>query len=276
VVTFEGAGLQLGTAIAPGGKVYLEVLSGSLEGERIDINEAATTTSNNGTVTLDLGVSYNTISPTANALLGATCAIRSHVTLAKIQALFTPALAGDNNAAKADRIYLFEGGSWVRYSLRGDKVSWRKTGYTDDQSGTVIPPGAGILVELLSAPKSAVQVGSVRMNAFRYNLGAGYQCFAPPYPVSLSPTQMAAFVDANDPVGVRWTGQNNADLADTISPFSAGSFIRYNLRSDGTSWRKSGDQTNYAGSEIVLFNEPTLVKRTNPDAGYVVIRPFAP
>jgi hypothetical protein len=274
--TFDGTGVQLGTALGTSDAAFLEVLTGPLEGERIDLDEATTIAANGPVASLDGAAVWNTRSALAtNALAGATCAIRRHLTIKGIQSLFSPALTGNNNAKLADRLYLFESGSWIRYALRGDGASWRKAGETTDYANKVIPPGNAVLVEIYSVPKAAVQVGLVRVNAFRMNLAAGMQCIAPPYPVDLSPTALGAFVDTSDPVGVRWVGNNNAELGDNLYPFVAGSFIRYNLRSDGVSWRRSGDSANYSGQNIVPFNGPTLLKRNNADPAYLILRPFS-
>src|SRR5512141_529555 len=41
-VTFDGTGIQLGTALGTSDAAFVEVLTGPLEGERIDLDEAAT------------------------------------------------------------------------------------------------------------------------------------------------------------------------------------------------------------------------------------------
>jgi len=274
--TLEGGNLRLGDSISGAGPLYVEVISGPFEGERIDIDEAATITANGAAVTFDTGSVLNTTAPTPNSLVGATCVIRKHCTLAKLQAMFSPALTGNNNPNSADRVYLFENGSWIRYYLLKDNTTWLTAGNSKPQSDKVIPPGTGILVELKSSAKTALQLGAVRMNAFRINLTAGTQCIAPAFPVSLTPTQVGAFVDINEPATYRWTGNNNPAKSDTISPFITGSFIRYNLAKNGTTWLTSGSAEDYSDDAIIDYSAPALLKRNNPNPEYIILRPYNP
>jgi hypothetical protein len=273
-VTFAGTGLNIGSLLVAGRAYYLEILSGPLEGERIDIDVSATVTAANNQLTLNFAAPHNTLpNLPSNALASARGAVRQHMTLQVLQSLFVPALVGNNNAALADKIYIYEGG-WVRYNLRGDGTSWRRPADVTDFRSKIIPPGVGVMAEFVDSPKKLVQVGNVRTNAFRVNLVAGFQAFSPPYPVSMSPSSIGGFVDSNVPANQRWVGNNNSDLADQILPF-AGGFVRYNLRADGVTWRRPADVTNYANSPIILYDGVSIIKRTNPDPTYLILRPFS-
>ncbi len=276
VVTFSGTGLNVGSTLDAAKPYFLEVLSGPLEGERIDVSVSATVSAANATVSLNLASANNTVTTVAaNALATARCAIREHLTIQRLQGLFSPVLTGNNNPDLADKVYLYEGG-WVRYNLRGDNVTWRKQLDTVNNYATkVIPPGAGFMVQFVGSTKTMVNVGKVRTNAFRYNLATGLQAFALPFPVNMSPVEVGGFVDANDPAGIRWVGNNNAAAADQLLPYDGG-FVRYNLRSDGVTWRKQLDTTNdYANNRFLAPDNVTMIKRTNADSGYLVIRPFS-
>ncbi len=274
-VVFEGSGLAIGDLISSAGPCYLEVLDGALEGERVDLDEITTIAANDASVGLDLTVAYNTLAPTSDVLIGSLCVLRSHVTLGELGQMFSPALVGNNNVNLADRLHVFDGGSWVRYYLRGDGVTWRRAASSTPYTDMVIAPGTGVLVELVSSAKEIVQTGAVRMNAFRMNLAQGTQCVASPYPISMTPVEFGAFVDANVAANSRWVGANNPALADTISPFEGGSFVRYNLRSDGATWRVAGSTEDYSDDQVLVYDGPSLIKRTNADSAYLVLRPFA-
>ena len=275
-ITVSGAPVT--AALQSGGQYYIEILSGPLEGERFDLNAPATLAGNGGTVRISLAAtSFSTrLALPTDALASARAAIRSHVTLATLQSMFSPALVGNNSAALADSVMILRDGILYTYYLRADGISWRESGKGAEERTKVIPPDSSLLVQLRSGAKRWVQLGDVRTNAFRLRLAAGTRAVASGYPVSLSPVEFGAFVDPALPAGQRWVG-NDAGSADTIQVFDAatGAFKTYYLRADGSSWYPAGGSGDQSVSPLFAPTGMVVIKRTNPDADYVVVPPFA-
>jgi len=279
-VTFDAVTGGIGSRLTAGDSYYLEIVSGPLEGERFDLNTAATVASADASVTVDLSDTSFSTSHTvgANVLAQARAVVRPHQTLAKLATTFTPALVGNNNAALADGVRLMTPNGIVFYYLRGDGLSWREPGKTTDLRSMVIPPDVSVIVQLRSGAKKWTHTGLVRRNAFRKNLVNGLQGFATGFPIDLSPVQVGAFVDSAQPAGARWTGSDDASAADSFKVFNASisDFDSYSLAGDGATWTLGGGSGNFASSPILKAPSMVVVSRTNPDPAYVIITPFAP
>lgn len=279
VVSFAASHGAIGEVLTASGRYYLEVLSGPLEGERFGVDTAATIAAGAPSVTLSFGAgTHSTLaSLTADALVGARCALRPHTTLASLKAMFTPALHGNNTATKADGVLVYEADGFAFYYLRGDGVTWRKLGgSTADQRHLVIPPDVSVVVELQSGAKTWLHTGGVRTNAFRKNLSAGWQSFATGFPIDLSPLAAGAFVDASVPASEQWTGSDDIGKADQfqVSFAASAQHALYYLRGDGTTWRSIMGGGNVTTSPILGVTTSMLLRRTNPDSGYVIVPPY--
>jgi hypothetical protein len=277
-VTFAHAS-DVGTLLAPGAPYYLEVLTGALQGERFDVDVAATT-AGEGAVELKLGSGSLSTRPAlaGGALAGARGAIRPHLTLARLQSSFRPGLRGRDLFLLADGVWVFENGDLAFYFLRADGATWNRVGSAGDFRGQVIAPDVSVLVETKSAAQSWVQAGKVRTNPFRKNLVAGFQAFASGFPVDLSPAQLRALVDPAAPAATRWNGSNAALLADQIELlFRPGRPLDvFYLRGDGVTWRALTGSANVAADPLIGATGMVLVRRKNPDPGYLVPVPFGP
>ena len=143
------------SVLVTGQAYYLEATSGTLEGERLEIDVASTMLANSGTVAVDLNSPRSTVSSLAvGATNGCTFAIRAHVTLAKFQAMMSPAMVGNNIAALADSVMLYGSGGFTTFYLRADGVTWRRSGSTTDYATLVIAPDQPVLVQLRSGAKT--------------------------------------------------------------------------------------------------------------------------
>jgi hypothetical protein len=278
-IVFSSYAGAVGPKLTSGRLYYLEVLSGPLEGERYDLDTAGTLSAGNGTVLLNLARSSNSTSNSlaAGSLVGARAAIRAHVRLSDLPGWFTPELVGHDLPAEADGVQVFTQGALRPFYLQPDGT-WREPGKTVDESGRVIAPDTSVLFQIRSSAKTWMQSGIVRENAFRKNLVTGFQSFASGYPVALSPVELAAFVDASLPRGTRWTGANNPGQADRFQTWdrSIGDYQLYYLRSDGSSWFQPGKSANYASQRIIPALNLVLLRRSNPDPGYLIIPPLVP
>jgi len=278
VLSFPDTEGDIGALLAAGTSYYVEIVTGPLEGERLDVDEIATMAATNATLVLDLGpASHSTLNVLgANVLDDARCVIRPHVTLSSLQAMISPVLAGDNKHNMADGVHVFEGGEYRWYFLKADGVSWAGKDVPGDFRHRVIPPDTSIKLEVRSGAKSWMHEGIVRTSAFRKNLMAGTQAFATGYPEALSPLDLAAFVDPNSPPAIRWTGNADPEVADWIqlSARMPKPFHWYYLTADGLSWRRVAQSIVATDVPFVEATEAILLRRQQPDAGYIILPPF--
>jgi hypothetical protein len=265
------------SVLVAGTAYYLEVISGALEGERYEVDVATTLTLGAGRVALDLTSPRSTASTVVLASLnGCGVAIRPHLTLAKIQAMFSPALVGNNNAALADALLVYGGSGFTTYYLRGDNLAWRKAGSTTDYAAMVIAPDDGVLVQLRSGSKVMTHFGLPRMNDFRLNLKSGYTVGSTGYAVDLSPLQFGAIINAGPAPQHEWIGNNLQSSADGMQLFDPAkrSFTSYYLRSDGVSWRTPGSTSVLTNTALLKPSSYFIIKRTNSNPNYLVLRPY--
>lgn len=271
---------SIAALLSEGVRYYAEVQTGLLEGERLDVDTAATLAAGGPTVVLDLGASSHSTLPNvgADALAGARVVLRPHVTLAGIQAMFTPALVGNDHFNFADGILIHGPGGYVLHHLKSDGVTWVEKKGAVDMSARVIPPDVSVQLKIKSGARQWIHVGNVRVNDFRKNLIAGVQSLATGYPVDLSPAEIGGFVDPFAPAGVRWTGNSDMELADWLQDSTGGPMpqSRAFLAADGSTWRRVNNAANLANEPIIGATDASLLRRINPDPTYFIDRPFTP
>lgn len=265
------------SALATGVSYYMEVTSGALEGERLEIDEVRTASATPGVLVVDLDDTNSTMpNMAAGALVGMKVAIRPHMTLARLQARISPALVGNNVASQADSVLVFTSSSSVTYYLRSDGLTWRKAGSTTDFAGMIIPPDQSIMLQMRSGAKELRQEGMIRGNAFRMNIKAGVQSAATGFPDSLSPVEFGATTNLLAPQLTTWVGNNQQSLADGIMVFdpAKGSFVTYYLRADGVTWRATGSTVDLSASKFLKPDSIIMIKRRNADDRGMVVRPY--
>lgn len=235
---------------------YLEVTSGTKEGERVDV----TITPGSSTVSIVSGSANNT-SNLSGLTSGSQVVVRKHLTLGDLGSSVSPSLAQNDNPDLADKVYVFSGSAFVYYYKGGDGL-WYENGGLDDMSGLQINPGSGVLLYKVSNTSSSITMtGSVRSNKFARNYTPGYQSYAPAYPVSYSPAAMGA----ND-----WSGNVDPRNSDAIYPFS-GSFVQYYLDPTDTTgsakgtWLEVGGLDARNSDSLVNSDKLALVFRKNQD-----------
>jgi hypothetical protein len=273
-LTFESG--DLAAALTAGEPYYVEIVSGPLEGERFDLDTAATISS--GSATLNLAANSNSTSNSLSAgvLAQARAVVRPHVTLAKLATMFSPALVGNASNTLADGIRIYGGPAGLTtYFLRPDNA-WRTTPTGADQSNLVIPPDISVIPLIRSGAKQWTHVGVVRSNVFRKKLKPGLQGFATGFPVDMSPAQIGAFVDPQESATIRWTGSDIFAKADALRVYDGAinNYHMYYLRADGSSWYLNGGSTDFSNVKFITPTSGTLVGRMKADAGYLIIRPY--
>jgi hypothetical protein len=144
----------------------------------------------------------------------------------------SPALVGDDN--NGDRVLFFIGGAFVAYVKASDGL-WYEDGGFDDMTDMPVRPGVGLLLHRRANTQTTVtQVGTVRSNKFARPYTAGYQVYAPAYPVDLTPNSMGA-TPSNG-----WTANSNVSQADQILTFTGGAFVKIYLEASDQSWYEDG------------------------------------
>lgn len=268
LLTWSALSGVMGEQLAAGQPYYIEILTGPHEGERLDVDTAATIASANSTVTVAVGgSSHSTLTVLAeNALAGAIVSLRPHLTLAALPGMFTPGLTGHDDPALADGIQVLGTSGFVHFHLAGDGETWRQAGTgAADQRTLVLPPDASVVLDLKSGARQLTRLGPVRTNAFRMNLAAGQQAFATGFPVELPLSDLTT----------GGTGSDDAGAADTVEIFdpAEGGFVRFYLRADGTSWRRVGDTTNYADEPLLTPDSVIVSTRAAANDSYIVTPP---
>jgi hypothetical protein len=267
---------NVGSRLSSSEPYYIEVYSGSLKGDRFDVDTAATISAANSTVVLKASSANNTFTVTeiANQLNGETIALRQHITVEKIQSYSTSPLTGNNTASLADQLQVYDSGlgSYQSYYLRSNGTEWRLVGSPTVANKVVVPPGTGVFVRKATTAGELVSTGTVRDNDFARPYVSGNQLLANPYPISYSPSTLGATASAG------WSGNNTAALADQIQIYNSGTgqFAGYYLRSNGTEWRLVGSPTVVTTSDIIADNAAYFVKRAAGDPNSVLLNPISP
>ena len=270
VVTLSGVS-NVGSLLTASTPYYIEAVSGTLEGERFDVDTALTIAAGNSTVVLSSVVSVipsnnNTTVLTADAAAGSRFALRKHVTLAQIQSMFTTPLVSNTNSGLADQIRLYRpsNGTFITYFLR-TQTAWA-TGSTPSNN-VVIAPGTGFFFNKVTAPATLVATGGVRLNAFSMPMTEGLALRSLGYPVSFSP----ALLGASGSTG--WTFNSNSSNADQIRIFNRvnGTFT-VNFARTTSAWA-SGSST-VTNTAFMPFDGGFFLNRKSADSLYIVPSPI--
>ena len=268
-ITLSGV-TNAGALLTAGLPYYVEAVGGTLEGERFDVDTAATIAAANGSVTLATSANNTFALATGNAV-GTQFALRKHITLAQIQSFFTTPLVGNNNPGLADQIQFLNstGTAFTSHNLRTNGTEWRLSGTATVTTNLAVPPGVGILFNKVNSSATMVITGGVRVNDFSMPMPAGLSFRAPGYPISFSPASLGG-TQANG-----WTGNNNPGLADQLQLLNpAGTaFTSHNLRTNGTEWRLSGTATVVTTSPLFSFDSGFMISRINADSNYILVSP---
>ena len=274
----EGVAAQLQSA----GPCYVEILSGALEGHRIEVDTAD---SSGTTVKLNLSASRSTVhSLDSAALTNARIAVRPHWKLAEI---FPVSLfhAG-TDAATADRLMFFDSTTnayivhWLQ--VAGSSAKWVLEGDVSgaDTGSRILEPGEGLVVQPRTAPVILTLVGEVRSGKFARPLVSGTQLIGNGYPAAMSPADkgMSAangFAASASPASADrlrvWRGDAEPGVSGYVSHF---------LLQSGSAafWTKEGDAATPDESSSDLFGAWRAVFLVRPAAmsNHVESAPVAP
>jgi hypothetical protein len=164
VVSTNGADIH--TQLQNGASYYAEVLDGTLKGRTFDLDASATS---GGNIVLSTSAD--------STLVGARIRIRPHWTLGAL--LPVAALQSAATEDSADRVMFFDSASgqfqidWL-YATSG-AAQWARDGDTSlaNDGSRIIPPQAGMLVQLRSTPATLTLLGEVRTIALALPQASG-------------------------------------------------------------------------------------------------------
>ena len=211
------AGENLTSKLQPGRSYYIEAISGSAEGGRWEVDEAATTPT---VLALDLAAALNT-APTLPDLSDAVVLLRPHWRLADLAP--PQRFQANTRRSNADRVMRFEPGTgaftefWLyRAGLESRWVLADDENLTP-QDTTIIAPGQGVFVQARSTATSTGQAGRTRLNDFRLRLGVGSNLVGTGWPFTGSLGSLSASTAAG------FTGSNRQNRADRFRLWVRGS-----------------------------------------------------
>jgi hypothetical protein len=261
----------------PATPYYIEGISGPMEGDRFDVDTAATILAANSSVVITTAVgNNNTLSLTTNLAVASQFALRKHVTIRQVGDSLASKVA-NNNVNSADQIRLFNTttGGFVNYYLRSTPAGeWRIQGGNTSSDNVVIPPGTGIMIFKRTSATTLVSTGGVRVNDFVFPMPQGLSFKALPYPISYSPATLVGSSLAF------WTANNNIASADQLRTFSSvsGAFSDYYLRSTPAGeWRPRGGGTgsSVSATQLMSFDGAFLVSKRTNTFDYLIPSPLS-
>ena len=179
--------ISMASLLKPGVAYYLEVVNGTYDGHRYDVDAA---TANTVTLKTDTNVfagpPFNTLDVVPIDLEGSQVIIRSHRTLGEMFPVTS--FHADGGPESADQVQTYTEGRWTTYWLKNTTPAiWVELlGDGSDKAATVIPPGQGMFVLRRTSPISILSYGEVRENVFVRPLSQGLNLVGGGYPIDQS------------------------------------------------------------------------------------------
>lgn len=258
--------------LPPNSKAYIEILDGPYVGHRHEVASISANT-----------VQLTTIPP---ILTGSKIAIILHHTLAEF--FDKNQLSGSTNPAAADQLqfYLNNGtapGKFELYYLLDARPNnpthqWRAfLPGLGSQDTKPIAPGTGIFLKRApnAPPAKLLLTGQVRANPFHQPLHPGINLIANPFPVPLSPRQLAM----NDPAS-GYFPSTNANAADQFQLYQSGAFRIFYLLDHPSlpdPWRETvPGSPDYSDNKLFKPAESVFIKRSSAAPTYRIPAPWFP
>ena len=253
-------------------------------GERFELDVAATIAAAAPSVHLEPNANLNTLNPGSIDPTGYTLAIRRHITLGQVFGTGeNPRLIGTTSPSTADKVSLFDPSTqrfetyYLLRSPNGAIEQWTLIGGgSTNRDGTVIPPGAGVLVSRRAAQTSyLVLTGEVRPHAFAQPLVRGLNLVSEPFPRPHSP-QTRGLSAANG-----FQGATSPNAADQFHVLQDGRFTSfYLLRSPNGAieqWTQIGGGTISRNEQpLITPDSAVFLAKQSADPDYFVPLSFTP
>jgi hypothetical protein len=202
-VTINTHGLDIRTQLPNGVSCYAEVIDGALSGSTYDID-----TSNSSGSTLAL------VSSADSGMTGARIRVRPHWTLGSLLPVsgLQPAAVADD----ADRILFFDSATsqfqinWLHAATSASQWVREGDGALTDDAARVIPPQAGMLVQIRSTPATLTFLGEVRTAPLTLPQAAGTHLLGTGFALPKSPGSQPFTIGSRLRL---WSGDTDASSA---------------------------------------------------------------
>lgn len=248
----------------PDARYYIEIRNGSLEGHRFDL-----ATIEEGVLTIDTTSAVNTLPQLIeSALAGARVVVRPHVTLEQLMPKEN--FTGSTRATTSDQVLFHHGNRYetlflLKTGTNSGYHQWTSANDAslDDAGKRIIPPGTGLMLRLVSSPKTIAFTGSVRMDPFARKLSPGHNLIANPWPLDTSPTAVNLTLQNG------FTGTLRPTTSDQIQLWNGVGYTSYWLINGGTTWRHwtamdSASLEDYGSLKLLRSRSATFLKVQEP------------
>jgi hypothetical protein len=186
------------------------------------------------------GNTLNTVDnlPGAGAVVGTTYVLRKAPTLAEVFGTTSSVFAKNNNISNADVLHVPAGdGQYIRFHQRTNGTWRNATTNTIGVDSTPLLYLDGMFLEKkFTTPATLVIAGQVKTTPTVTMISKGFNLLGTVYPAGSTLQTLGL---ENDLVG-----NNNINNADVVHiPTGVGTYARYHLRTDGTTWRNATTNT---------------------------------
>ncbi|MEX2382804.1 MAG: hypothetical protein WD490_10500 [Opitutales bacterium] len=270
-VTVE-ADVDFGTLLGDG-SYYIEVTSGAIEGDRIDVASGT-----GSTLTLNNAAAHNTLSD--GSAVSGSIAVREHFTFADI----TERLGTENIRSGTDAGNFVDGDQILLMGPAGFQANnfiegnWFTAGF-DPADDRILAPASGFLYHRnaggLAEPPSTLSmsvVGAVRTNDIVIPLSPGFQLVSTGYPMDISPADLGI----NTQTGfVGAEGLEDTDQSDAIIIRPEGAFQQVVLFTDDQWYNLAADFANVTEAGLFGAGDSVILRLAGTEYEPLIIdRPF--
>lgn len=262
---------NIGALLEASRPYYVEISSGPFEGDRLEVDVAATIATGGNRVAIKSGDATNTLSAPGLNLAGYPITLRRHVTIADVFGDNNHPIMQSGDAATADEVYLYDAAAerfvaFYFYST-ANGAYWRAEDGSN-ANNQAIRPGEGVLVNRRSPTTTeAIVMGEVRTHDFVQPLKAGLNFVAEGAPVDQTPRERLM-----DQANGFHAGSDATD-ADMIYVFCQGAWHQYFLASaaGGAHWcNPAKPQADFSNTALFTGTAATLIFRGTDFPDYVV------
>ena len=294
--------LDISASVAPGAggvaellaadkDYYVEMIGGTYEGHRFEIDEAATVSATS--IVLEGGSARDTITPVP-AVLAGPFVLRNHVTLEDVApaSLF---VADDDPTVGNDetRALILQGSIWREFWVYDNGGTEPKrwadkadSTFADVGSSTVIPPCEGFFLHPKTGAVAVPVTGVVRSWDFACPLDQGYNLVGAAYPISQSPDDRAMgtplFTGAADPGGADqieiWRGDLGTGIEGYVTYYRSllPPVLDFWTPQNNSNLPDADAETLFGDCRAVFIDSINGNDRTDPESIWVWPAPWTP
>jgi hypothetical protein len=251
---FLAGGFGVGNSLNSSDNYYLLVKTGSLAGERFEVDVAATKAGS--AVVISTSSPLNTAALTQDAVINQQVSVNKHLRSSDLAGYLSSSPTTATSISNSDSFGFYEDGALTFYYARPDG-SFKRIGSPEDFKNKLALPGSGVLYRRVSSTNNFTTTGTVSTTPFARNYSIGAQIVAPAFPADSSTTEFGIVPGSG---ASDWTGGTSASTGDFVPRVENGALVRYSLRTDG-SLRRVGFPDDFRNSTILNSGEAVIVHR---------------